>query len=122
MGLGLVVSVALPASATTRYNAGNCTSKGGFATCEASGSAYHPYAFYINYASSPRQKLTVFWSMVCSKGTSAASGSGQFTVTGKGEKWVRHPLTEPDSCDIAAEGSLNGSGWIHIWIEYTRWS
>lgn len=122
MSAGLVLAAVLPASATTYYPAGNCSSQGGFATCTASGTGTDPYAFYVHYATWPRQSLTVYWSIICVKGSSSATNSGHFNASGKGWRWVRHPLSKPDSCDIAALGSLNHTGWIHIWNIYDKWS
>ena len=121
MGGGLVLAAALPASATTYYPAGSCSSKGEFAACSASGTGTDPYAFYVHYATWPRQSLTVYWAITCSKGASTASNSGHFSASGKGWRWVRHPLAKPDSCAIDATGGLNGTGWIHIWNIYDRW-
>lgn len=104
------------------YGAGSCTSKGEFAACSASGTATRPFALYVHYASAPRQKLTVIWADTCSKGPSVASRSGQFNASGKGSKWIPHALHQADSCAVTATGGLSGSGWIHVWITYSRWS
>ncbi|HWG62390.1 MAG TPA: hypothetical protein VG253_11825 [Streptosporangiaceae bacterium] len=71
--------------------------------------------------STPDQKATVYWNMVCSKGTGAGSSSGHFTATTPIRTKLKKPYLRPDSCIVAADAQLNNGGWLHTYITYYRW-
>jgi hypothetical protein len=119
--LGAVLVMTVPASASQRVDnrtirIGSCRSSGGFATCEASGSANHPLYIRVHVDASPNQRFSGNWSMVCSKGTGAGTTSGTVSGTTPRAKRLRMPMANPDSCDVAAIASLNGSGSIHVYL------
>ena len=124
-GLGAVLALAVPASASQAQaggtnnrtvRIGSCSISGGFATCEASGSVNRPIRIKVHVKASPNQRFTGNWSMVCSKGTGAASTSGTVSGLTPRVKELRMPFANPDSCDVAAIASLNGSGSIHVYL------
>jgi hypothetical protein len=126
-GLGAVLAVSVPASASQArvdnkrvdnktVRLGSCRSSGGFATCEASGSANDPIRIKVHVDASPNQRFTGDWSMVCSKGTGAGTTSGTVSGLTPRVKELRMPFTNPDSCDVAAIASLNGSGSIFVYL------
>jgi Ricin-type beta-trefoil lectin domain len=107
LALGGVAASAVAASAGT---IGSCSAQGDFADCGASGTANHPLTITVTVKSSPDESVTVFWDTVCSQGTGAGSSSGSFTATTPVTRTISHPYHQPDSCDVAANGGLNGSG------------
>src|SRR5436309_1038424 len=86
------LSSAAMAQASTNYHAGSCTARGQYATCVASGNAYHPSTMYVHVHTSRSQWIRVYWSLVCSKGSGAGSRSGNFKVWDKAGTSVRHAI------------------------------
>ena len=114
LALGGVAASAIAANAGT---IGSCSAQGDFATCSASGTANKPLTITITVTSSPDESVTVYWDAVCSQGTGAGSSSGNFTASTPVTRTISHPYHQPDSCDVAATGGLNGTGsWIKISI------
>lgn len=67
-----------------------------------------------------RQGITGNWSVVCSRGTSAASKSGSFKGRTTLHVYLKFPFAHPDSCTEAVIAELNGSGRIHVWVTGKR--
>ena len=107
LALGGVAATAMAANAGT---IGSCSAQGDFAVCDASGTANNPLTITITVASSPDESVSVFWDTVCSQGTGAGTSSGNFTATTPVTRVISHPYHQPDSCDVAATGGLNGNG------------
>jgi hypothetical protein len=107
LAFGGVVATAMAASAGT---IGSCSAQGDFADCSASGTANNPLTITVSVTSSPDESVTVFWDTVCSQGTGAGSSMGNFTATTPVTRVISHPYHQPDSCDVAATGGLNGNG------------
>jgi hypothetical protein len=106
--------------AATASRIGSCTAEGDFATCDADGTADDPVDIYAHVASSPRQQVTVFWDMTCSKGDGAGSSQGQFTATTTVRRLIHHPYTRPDQCSVAAAAQLSDGGSLHVWLSDRR--
>lgn len=123
-GVVAAASIASSASAAPTakvHHAGACTARGQYATCVASGTAYHPVTIEVHVRSSHRgQHVSVTWSDVCTKGDGAGSRSGSYNAKTVSNRKISHPYKRPDNCSIAAEGQLNGSSFIKVWITYTR--
>lgn len=124
MAITAVLATSAPAIASVpsarAHRFGSCRSSGDFAICIASGTAHHPGKIRVHVGASPRQRVTVSWNMVCSRGLSAASKSGQFTARTRINRVMRHPFRRPDTCIVAAGGQLAGRGRLHVWLTYTR--
>ena len=105
---------------TKVYHAGSCTSSGGYATCVEGGTANNPVRLYADVTSKPHQSVLVTWDMVCSRGLSAASSSGQYTATTPILRVMRHPFKHPDSCTVAVGGGLNASGSLTVKALYQK--
>ena len=70
------ILVVQPASAAVTHHAGSCRISGDFAVCVASGNATGGIKnIYAHVSASPNQSVDVSWSMVCVKGSGAASKS-----------------------------------------------
>ena len=103
---------------------GECTAHGNFATCVASGHIHRPSAIYVSVYTQPSHlSVTITWSMVCSKNSGAGQSSGHFTTaTPRSLRYIAHPYARPGSCDVAAEGQVNGNAQrIRVWLSAYRW-
>lgn len=114
----LVVAVCLilagVASAAVYKRIGSASASGDFATTIASGTAKRPIAIYVAVFATPRQKVDVNWTLVCSKGLGAGSKSGHFTTTSSAKRKLRLPTAHPDECQVSAGGSLDRGGHIVV--------
>jgi hypothetical protein len=128
-GLSAMVALAVPASASpahgraasaARYTVvrfGHCSARGDFAICVASGNINHPNEIFVHIQASPNQSISGSWSMVCSKGSGAGSKSGKITGTTPRRKGpLNMPYAHPDSCSVAADAQLSGSGSLVIYL------
>ena len=110
------ILVVQPASAAVTHHAGSCRISGDFATCVASGNATGGIKnIYAHVSASPNQSVDVSWSMVCVKGSGAASKSGSFTATTPIRRYLKMPFFRPRSCSVATSAQLSGSGSLHVW-------
>jgi len=75
---------------------------------------------YAHVSASPNQSVDVSWSMVCVKGSGAASKSGSFTATTPIRRYLKMPFFRPRSCSVATSAQLSGSGSLHVWNTYHR--
>lgn len=107
LAFGTVAATSVAANAAT---IGSCGAQGDFADCSASGTANRPLTITVTVTSSPDESVSVYWDTVCSQGSGAGSSSGSFTATTPVTRVISHPYHQPDSCDVAAAGGLNGTG------------
>ena len=89
---------------------GSGSASGDYAVTIASGNASAPHALYVNVTSSPPQSVLVSWSLVCSRGLSAGSKSGQFRARTPLTRSMKFPMTNVSSCIVSADAQLSGSG------------
>jgi hypothetical protein len=115
-------STATATGSSSGHHAGTCRARGDFATCVTSGTATAPRKMYVHVHGNPRQSVFVDWTMTCSKGNGAGSRSGSFTRETPIRHVMRMPYSAPDSCDVSADGSLNGDhgNWIRVNVTYRR--
>jgi hypothetical protein len=112
----LAIAAQAGATATRIKHVGSCTAQGDYATCDASGNVNRPLELIAHVSSSPRQEVTVYWSMTCAKGTGAGGKSGQFTGTTLQHRVIKMPYRRPDWCSVAAGAQLSSGGHIRVWI------
>ncbi len=115
----LVVALAVPASATTYKKIGQKSASGDFAIAIASGTAKHPKGVYVAVFATPKQKVSVNWTLICSKGLGAGSKSGDHETSSNAKRKMRLPMGSPDSCTVSAGGSLARGGKIRV-VLYQR--
>jgi len=127
-GLTAMVALAVPASASPTHarasaatssivRFGHCSAHGDFAICTASGNINHPTAIYVHIDASPNQSISGAWDMTCSKGTGAGGTHGTISGTTPRRKGpLRMPYAHPDSCIVAADAQLSGSGSLTIYL------
>jgi len=119
--VGLTASPALAVPMAKANTFASCRAQGDFAICVASGNTLRPVKITVHVTVSPRQGVAVNWNLVCSKGTGAGGKSGKFHGQAPIAKVIKHPYVHPDSCTVAAAGSVSNSGHIHVWITATHW-
>jgi len=100
--------------ASTLRVIGQQTASGDSATALASGTAKHPRALYVRVRATPSQRVSVSWSMTCSKGLGAGSRSGDFTAYTPVTRRMPFPTRKPDSCSVSATAQLDDSGTIKV--------
>jgi hypothetical protein len=115
---------AAAATTSSRITFGMCQADGNFATCVASGHIHRPSAIYVSVYTRPSHlSVTIYWDMVCSKGSGAGESSGHFTTaTPRTDRYIAHPYARPGSCDVSAEGQVNGNAQrIRVWLSAYKW-
>jgi hypothetical protein len=110
----LAIVVASPAVAVVYKRIGSKSGSGDFAIALASGTATKPKAVYVAVFATPTQPVSVNWSLVCSKGASAGSKSGDFTTSSSAKRKLRLSTSNPDSCTVSASGQLARGGKIVV--------
>ena len=124
-GMSTISALAVPASASQAHagrvdnqtlRIGSCRSSGGFAICTASGSANNPLYIRVHVKASPNQHISGAWDMTCSKGSGAGGTNGTISGTTPRAKRLRMPFANPDSCIVAADAQLSGSGSIQVYL------
>lgn len=102
---------------------GHASSQGNYAVAIATGSITRPADGYVfaSVETSPSQPVHMNWTVVCVRGTSASSSSGQATDGGPGTvsgslviKKVRMSLPNADRCTISFSAQLQNSGHLKI--------
>lgn len=121
MRICLIVALASLASATLAPLANAKTiakghASGDYAVTQAAGTVKRPGTIRVKVTASPRQKVSVSWTMVCTKGTNAGSKSGQFEARTNVNRALKKPMSHTDSCTVSANAQLSGSGKVSIAI------
>jgi hypothetical protein len=93
---------------------GHESASGDFAIALASGQVNHPRMISVRVVTSPSQRATGNYTMVCSKGYGAGSKSGRFSGYGRFTRQLRMPTSGPDACTVSASGSLSRGGRITV--------
>ncbi len=126
-GIGAILALAVPASASLAHGGGasvdnktvrfaTCHSSGDFAICTASGTANNPLYIRVHVKASPNQHVSGDWDMTCTKGTGAGGSHGTVSGMTPRAKKLRLPFANPDSCIVAADAQLSGSGSIEVYL------
>jgi hypothetical protein len=122
----LVAAVAAGAVAAVAWGSASriiarASASGDFATVVASGHAQGPHGFFVRVLARPRQRLTVDWTVICSKRTGAGAGagskSGRFDARAPVRRSLRLPMRAPDYCAASVGGSLDSSGTVTVILE-----
>jgi hypothetical protein len=108
-----VVTGASGASATWKVFASKSAS-GDFAIALAGGKANHPQRLAVRVRTKPAQRVSVSWTMVCSKGLGAGSKSGQFKAAAPLLRALKMPMRHPDDCIVSASAQLDRSGSVRV--------
>jgi len=114
LGVGLSFGTIAQGASEKDRVIGRAASSGDYAVTLASGNAKKPKQIKVTVTSSPLQKVSGNWTMVCSKGFGAGSKSGSFSARAPVTRRLRFPMRAPDSCTVSASGHLSGSGRIVV--------
>ena len=102
---------------------GHSSSQGDYAVAITTGQITRPADGYVlaSVETSPSQPVHMNWTVVCVRGTSASSSSGQATDGGPGTesgslviKKVRMSLPNADRCTVSFSAQLQNSGHLKI--------
>jgi hypothetical protein len=95
------------------------SASGDFAIALAGGTVKHPGRITVKVTASPRQRVSVTWNMVCGKGTSAGSKSGDFKARAPVIRALRQPMRNPDNCTVSASAQLDKGGRVTVALRST---
>ncbi len=109
----VLIALEAPASADVK-RIDRATARGDYAITTASGSVDNPTAIWVKIKARPNQKAGGNWNMVCSKGSGAGSKSGNYSGVTPFVRKLKMPYSRPDSCTVAALGSLSKGGKIIV--------
>jgi hypothetical protein len=109
-----IVAFAVLPSIATAKRIGSAHASGDYATAVASGNAHRPHSIKVRITSSPHQRATGSWSVVCSKGSGAGSKSGDFHGRTTFTRRIRLPMHHPDDCSVAASAQLDRGGHLKV--------
>ncbi len=100
---------------TTAYRTiGRASSSGDYAIALASAQAKRPSQLLVRVLASPNQRISVNWTMVCSKGFGAGTKSGQFAGTTPILRALRFPMARPDDCTVSSTAQLKAGGRVTV--------
>ena len=115
--MAVVAASASVANATSQLKViGSGSGAGDYAVTAASGTANHPHVIYVRVTASPAQSVLVSWDLVCSKGFSAGSKSGQFNARTPVMRALKMPMNGVSSCIVSADAQLSGSGRLTVQV------
>jgi hypothetical protein len=86
------------------------------ATCTVSRAIRHPNIIRAHATARPHQKVTVTWSMTCTKRKATAS----FIARTPASRKLRQPFRHPRFCTVTAATQLASSGHLHAWLTPRR--
>jgi hypothetical protein len=121
LALVLTATSAAAASDAKPRTFASCKAEGDYATCVAGASTNRPVTIRVNVSATSRQRLSVYWDVVCSKGLGAGGKQGHFTATTPIDRVIPHPYARPDSCTVSADAQLTKSGTLRVWLTATHW-
>jgi hypothetical protein len=118
IAIAVAASVAAcTATATARpfKTIGTGKASGDYAVAQASGTVENPGIIRVKVTATPRQKVNVTWSMVCSQpGGGAGSKDGQFTARTTVTRTLSKPASRVTDCSVSALAQLPDGGKIRI--------
>jgi hypothetical protein len=94
---------------------------GDYAITQVTATVKNPKRIRVRVVTSPSQKASLTWTILCSKGFSASTKDGQLNVTAPYTKTISHPmLSKASSCIVSANSQLDDSGKVTISILATK--
>jgi hypothetical protein len=109
----MALLAAAPAVASARV-IGSEKASGDYAVAVASGNASHPHSLWVKVTATPRQRVSVSWFVVCSKGFGSGSKSGDFKARTTATHKLRMPTRSPDDCTVSASAQLDRGGRLRV--------
>lgn len=116
-----LVVVAAAALASTALAApwrvvGRGAASGDFTIAVASANTNRPLGLAVRIVAAPNQRASGTWTVVCSKGPTVRSRSGQFRLTTPVTRVVPLPVARPDSCIATGSAALVSAGTVRVEI------
>jgi hypothetical protein len=94
---------------------GTGKASGDYAIAQATGSINKPGTIRINVTSSPKQKASVSWTMVCLNGSGAGSKDDQFDAKTPLTRALKKPGgSKAHDCTVSANAQLSEGGTVRI--------
>lgn len=91
------------------------TASGDYAIATAAGNITKPGTIRVKVTSTPRQKVDVTWTMVCTQPNGGAgSKDGSFKARTTVTRTLKKPAKRVIDCTVSALAQLSGSGRIKI--------
>jgi len=90
------------------------SARGDYAVVTIGKNIGHPDALYMVTQAKPKQRVNGNWSLTCSKGSGVGSKSGYFRERAPAVERMKLPMSNPDSCGVAAQGQLAKSGKVTV--------
>ena len=119
--VALIGLLAAPATAATEKTVTKKSAVGDYAITQVSATIKNPKRIRVRVVASPSQKVSLTWLIMCSKGFSSSSKSGQQNVAAPHTRTLSHPmLSKADSCIVSANSQLAGSGKITLSVLATK--
>jgi hypothetical protein len=112
--MAIVVVLAMYPCLAAARTIGHASARGDYAAAVASGNISHPHVIKVIVRSRPHQRVSVNWSMTCSKGSGAGSKSGDFHARTRVKRRLRMPYRRPDDCSVAASAQLDRGGRLRV--------
>lgn len=113
--LALLVGASVTTAATRERVVAKKTASGDYAVALTSATVKRPSRIRVRVTSSPRQRASVNWTILCSRGLSASTKSGAANVSTPATRTIRHPmLKSADDCIVSATAQLDGSGRLTV--------
>jgi hypothetical protein len=108
-----VALAAAPSAEAKPIDTGSAS--GDYAIAQASGNVKKPGTIRVKVTASPRQKVSVNWTMVCSQPDGGAgSKDGKFTAKTPVTRTLKKPAKKVTDCTVSALAQLSDSGKIKI--------
>ena len=125
-GMSAISALAVPASAsqaharaawtTRRSGSGRAARRAASRSARPADLLTIPSDIRVHVKASPNQHISGAWDMTCSKGSGAGGTNGTISGTTPRAKRLRMPFANPDSCIVAADAQLSGSGSIQVYL------
>ena len=103
-------------AAETHHVIASCHARGTAASCTATGTIHHPRVIRAHATARPNQKVTVHWSMTCTKRKATRSTHGSFTARTPVSHRLHKPFRRPDACKVTDTTTLAKKGHLHAFL------
>jgi hypothetical protein len=112
----VLISSSAWAAAGNSHKAVSCRVSGAAASCTVSRTIHHPNVIRVHATARPHQKVSVTWSLTCTKGKDVDTSSGSFTARAPVSRKLHIPDRHSSSCTVSATVQLAKSGHLRAWL------
>jgi hypothetical protein len=98
----------------------SCTASDGHPRCYAAGGANHPSSLWLHVSAKPRQKVSGWWEVQCTKGF-PRDKKGRIRGTSTVTRRLPMSYAHPTYCVVYASAQLSKAGTsLHLWVTVRR--